>query len=85
MQFARKLTSPNGSCSPIGLMTMDIGIKWFQDTANLGYKVVHDSFFQYAKHGMFNEAGSGHGALFDENLYNKEESLAKEMLESKSY
>jgi hypothetical protein len=66
-------------------MTMDIGIKWFQDAANAGYKVVHDSFFQYAKHGMFNEAGSGHGALFDENLYNKEELLANEMLESKSF
>jgi hypothetical protein len=34
---------------------------------------------------MFNEAGSGHGALFDESLYKKEESLAKEMLESKSF
>jgi len=85
MQIARKLTAPKGSFSPIGLMTMDIGIKWFQDAANAGYKVVHDSFFKYAKHGMFNEAGSGHGALFDENLYNREESLAKEMLESKTF
>jgi hypothetical protein len=85
MTVARKLTVPQGSLSPIGLMTMDTGIKWFQDVANAGYKVIHDSFFKYSKHGMFNEAGSGHGALFDESLYKKEESLAKEMLESKSY
>jgi hypothetical protein len=34
---------------------------------------------------MFNVAGSGHGALFDRELYVYEEKMAKEMLEKASF
>jgi hypothetical protein len=85
MEIARPITVPKGPCAPIGTMTMDIGIKWFKDVALQGFQVSHDSYFKYAKHGMFNVAGSGHGALFDRELYDHEEKMAKEMLEKANY
>ncbi len=85
MELARPITVPKGPCAPIGTMTMDIGIKWFQEVALQGFQVAHDSYFNYAKHGMFNVAGSGHGALFDRELYDYEERMAKEMLEKAAY
>lgn len=85
MHIARPITAPVGSCAPVGSMTMDIGIKWFKEVSLQGFQVSHDSYLNYARHGMFNVAGSGHGALFDRELYDYEEKMAKEMLENASY
>ena len=85
MEMAKSITVPKGPCAPIGTMTMDIGIKWFREVALQGFQVSHDSYFNYARHSMFSVAGSGHGALFDRELYMHEEKMAKEMLESVGY
>ncbi len=85
MEMAKSITLPKGPCAPIGTITMDSGIKWFKEVALQGFQVSHDSYLNYAKHGMFNVAGSGHGALFDRKLYVYEEKMAKEMLESAGY
>lgn len=85
MSIARPLTIPEGQCTPVGTMTMDTGIKWFHEISMRGIRVSHDSFFNHARHGMFNVQGSGHGALFDRELYEYEEKMAKEMLESQNF
>jgi hypothetical protein len=85
MEMAKSITLPKGPCAPIGTITMDSGIKWFKEVALQGFQVSHDSYLNYAKHGMFNVAGSGHGALFDRKLYVYEEKMAKEVLESAGY
>lgn len=85
MSIARPLTIPEGPCTPVGTMNMDIGVKWFQEIAMRGLRVSHDSYLNHARHGMFNVQGSGHGALFDRELYEYEEKMAKEMLESQNF
>jgi hypothetical protein len=85
MEMARPITMPLGPCAPIGTMTMDTGVKWFKEISLMGYQVSHDSYFNYARHGMFNAIGSGQNSLFDRELYDYEEHMAKEMLESAGY
>jgi hypothetical protein len=85
MEIARPITVPQGSCAPIGTMTMDTGVKWFKEISLEGYQVSHDSYFNYARHGMFNSIGSGQNSLFDRELYDHEEKMAKEMLEKANY
>jgi hypothetical protein len=85
MQIARPITIPQGKYAPIGLMTLDIGTEWFKNISHAGYKVVNHAYNNYARHAMFNKFGSGHGSLFNEDLYNYEENMAKEMLVNKSF
>jgi len=85
MQIARPITIPEGKYAPIGLMTIDTGTEWFYDISQAGYKVVNHAYNNYARHAMFNKFGSGHGSLFNKELYNYEENMAKEMLVNKSF
>ena len=81
MQIARPITIPQGKYAPIGLMSLDIGTEWFKDISLAGYKVVNHAFSDYAQHAMFNKFSSGHGSLFNKELYNYEEDMAKEIME----
>ncbi|MHA8100064.1 hypothetical protein VR479_12270 [Aquirufa aurantiipilula] len=75
---ARPLTSPLGPVAPIGLKnSLDNGIPWFQGMTLRGHKMVNESYMPFAKHAWTNDTDCGHASLFDKNMYDREEEMAK--------
>jgi hypothetical protein len=85
MKLAKPITIPEGKFAPIGLMSLDIGTEWFKDISQSGFKVINHSYTDYARHAMFNKLGNGHSSLFNQDQYDFEEQMAKEMLELRSF
>ncbi len=81
MSVARPVTSPKGSIPPIGIKNqLDNGITWFQGMSLSGYRMVNESYDQFAKHAWTNGTDCGHASLFDDNQYVREEEAAKQEL-----
>lgn len=82
LKTARKITFPKGMVPPFGAFNaLDIGIEWFKSVNYLGFKVKHLNFEPLAIHAWANEGKfGGHFALSHEDVYVKEENMAKELL-----
>ncbi len=87
LKLAKKITVPYGKALPIGYFGhLDIGIDWFYDANNLGYRFKHFSFDQLAKHSWaLPLRSSGHSSLFNKDQYILEETIAKELIDSNNF
>jgi hypothetical protein len=79
MRLARPITKPLGSAQPFGAFGLDIGTQWFSDVLNMGYRVKNFDFEHVAKHAWTTEI-FGHASMFDDSLYDRSETIAKELL-----
>lgn len=81
LQKTRKDTMPVGKASAFGSYDrLDVGVKWFADLNNMGHSFKHFDYDPYATHSWVSLQNAGHNALFDKDLYQYEESVAKEVL-----
>ncbi|WP_420154524.1 hypothetical protein [Siphonobacter sp.] len=81
LDLARPLTTPQGPATAFGNIDgLDTATGWFWSISNAGYRVKHVDFDPYATHDWTGGMNSGHAALFDHQLYEKGELIAKEYL-----
>ncbi len=80
-KIAAPLTWPKGNASPLGLFNFETGVQWFKDVVHQGFIPKHIDFESVAVHGWASVARSGHGALYNPNIYFEEEEIAKNVLE----
>ncbi|CAG4991653.1 hypothetical protein DYBT9275_00802 [Dyadobacter sp. CECT 9275] len=81
LEKTRKDTIPLGKGSAFGSYErLDVGVKWFFDMNNLGHSFQHFDYDPYATHSWISLKNAGHDALFNEDVYQYEESVAKEVL-----
>ena len=73
---------PKGDGSPIALFNFETGVQWFRDVVSKGFYPKHLDFEPLAIHGWASKIRSGHGALFNTNIYFEEEEIAKQTLEN---
>ncbi|CAG5000365.1 hypothetical protein DYBT9275_02448 [Dyadobacter sp. CECT 9275] len=74
-------TVPVGKAIPFGAINrIDTGVQWFSDISNLGHTFRHFDYDPYATHSWISLKNAGHAALFNQDLYKYEESVAKEVL-----
>lgn len=87
LKKSRKVTIPNGSKMPPGYMGLiDIGIDWFYQLNNLGLTFKHFDYSKFAEHSWaIPEQSAGHEALFNDDLYHREEEIAKKHVEEGNY
>jgi hypothetical protein len=79
---ARKLVFPRGKARLFGLKnSIDFGIPWFQDISHMGIKLRHTSYDTHAEHGWCSNHAGGTQSLTNENLYVREEEIAKTYFE----
>ena len=81
MEKARRITSPDGPCTPFGAMYLDIATEWFYDVHRLGYTVAHAGRSGYYAHAWASSDGSGHSLMFDKDRYDAAEASARRILE----
>ncbi|WP_025763342.1 hypothetical protein [Dyadobacter tibetensis] len=82
LKMARPLVWPYGQARPIGLFQFETGVQWFRDMLARGYYPKHMDYEGMATHGWASSQGSGHGALFNGDIYQEEEERARQVLSS---
>lgn len=80
LKVAKAETAPVGDAMPFGAMELDIGTRWFKDMSLKGYEFKNYNFDEIAKHAWATDTGNGHSALFNSNLYENSEAIAREKL-----
>ncbi|WP_031526725.1 hypothetical protein [Dyadobacter crusticola] len=81
LEKTRKDTLPVGKGSAFGSYDrLDVGVKWFADMNNLGHSFRHFDYDPYATHSWISLKNAGHDALFNQDLYKYEESVALQQL-----
>lgn len=81
LRVARPVTMPYGSAYPFGVAdSFDQGARWFRQISQMGLRVKHFESDSYAQHGWASDVRSGHGALFDQSIYEVEEQIAYDKL-----
>lgn len=82
LEKARPATMPYGKAAPFGWMKkVDIGVEWFNYLNNEGHTFANFDYDPYATHSWVSLTNAGHNAMFDKNLYQYEETVAKKVLE----
>lgn len=82
LDFYRKEVINEKNIVPLGGYFLgDIGDLWFRQMIDKGYKFKNINIDNYYTHAYFSNNANGHSALFDQNKYDLEESLAKKYLE----
>ena len=82
MRLAKPLTSPVGPVPPFGCIAscggygVDTGALWFHEMHRFGHTACHCDISNYIDHGC------GHQSMLDQNVYYKNEELAKQQLQS---
>jgi hypothetical protein len=80
LQMARPVTQPSGSATMFGnyhagnLVDHELGVGWFHDVCNLGFRVKHYPIYDHMKHTW------GHPSMSDSSLYINLEEEAKVVL-----
>jgi hypothetical protein len=83
LEKTRKDTIPLGKGSAFGSSDrLDTAVKWFADMNNMGHTFKHFDYDAHAIHSWVSLKNAGHDALFDKDLYQYEESVAKEVLKN---
>lgn len=78
---ARPATVPFGKATPFGTMNkLDIGVEWFSELNNEGHTFANFDYDPYAIHSWVSLKNAGHDAMFDQELYQHEESVARQVL-----
>ena len=80
LKVAREITYPKGDAIPFGVYGLDLATLWFRDVLQKGYTVKNYNFNNLAHHAWTTTTGNGHGALFNKDLYQDSESIAKQKL-----
>jgi len=82
LEKAKPSTIPFGSAPPFGSYNIvDLGIEWFYKLNNAGHTFAHFDYDPYATHSWVSLRNAGHDALFNKDLYQYEEQVAKDLLE----
>ena len=78
LRRARPLTAPFGPASPFGGLyeTMDIGVEWFRNIVQMGYRLEHFPVQDFMEHLV------GHPSLNDEDEFLNKERYALNLLEA---
>ena len=80
LRKARRVTVPNGPAAPFGAydkqrgFITDVGVAWFRDISNMGFRCRHVPIYSHVQHGR------GHAAMTDANLYRLREEEARQVL-----
>ena len=83
LEKARLLTAPHGPARPFGLNgTIDTASEWFGDIHRQGHTVTHFDYDPFARHSWVNTLNNGHRALSDKAIYDHEEAIARQYLET---
>ncbi|MBO0952284.1 hypothetical protein [Fibrella forsythiae] len=83
LEKARAVTQPHGSAHPFGFFgNIDTASDWFSDISKMGYPVVNFDYDPYASHSWVNALNNGHRALSDRSIYDSEEEIARQYLQT---
>lgn len=83
LEKARPATNPYGKAQPFGFFgNIDIASDWFSDVIHQGFSVTHFDYDPYAAHSWVNAFNNGHRALSDRVIYDTEEEIARQYLET---
>ncbi|MEW6602067.1 MAG: hypothetical protein AB1499_13930 [Nitrospirota bacterium] len=80
LSIANKVTMPQGEAPPFGSIlpggspVLDVGVGWFRYVSHMGHQCRNFPIYNYMKH------ESGHPAMFDGDLYARNELKALEVL-----
>ncbi len=81
MTKARPATVPHGKTMVFGsLNKLDVGVDWFFQLNNEGHTFANFDYDPYAVHSWVSLKNAGHDALFNNDLYQYEESVARQFL-----
>ncbi|REA60666.1 hypothetical protein DSL64_14100 [Dyadobacter luteus] len=79
---ARPATVPVGKAAPFGTLNkLDIGVEWFSQLNNVGHTFANFNYDPFAIHSWISLKNAGHDAMFNQDLYQYEESVARKVLE----
>jgi hypothetical protein len=71
---------PHGPAAPFGAydnqrgFITDVGVAWFRDISNMGFRCRHVPIYSHVQHGR------GHAAMTDDHLYRVREEEARQVL-----
>lgn len=83
MEKARPATQPYGNAQPFGFFgNIDTGSDWFHEVSHQGFSVTNFDYDPYATHSWVNALNNGHRALADRSIYDTEEAIARQYLET---
>ncbi|MBO0938777.1 hypothetical protein J2I47_19655 [Fibrella sp. HMF5335] len=83
MTKARSITQPEGAARPFGFFgNIDTASEWFKDINHMGYTVTNFDYDPYASHSWVNAINNGHRALSDRSIYEAEEAIARQYLQT---
>jgi len=83
LDVARPLTMPKGSALPFCLFGyIDLNTEWFREVNLRGQHPVNFDYDPYARHSWVNALNNGHRALSDRTIYDAEEEIARQYLET---
>lgn len=83
LKKARLATTPKGPAHPFGLFgNIDIASDWFSDVNHQGHSVTNFDYDPYATHSWVNSINNGHRALSDRTIYDAEEEIARQYLQT---
>jgi hypothetical protein len=83
MTKAKPITQPHGPAQPFGFFgNIDTASDWHSDVNHLGFSVTNFNYDPFATHSWVNSINNGHRALSDRSIYDAEEEIAREYIQT---